>query len=172
ASPAGWRRDPGLVCQFYSEQRREARRAHPNPAHYALAELARKKGGFVALSQNVAPELHSGIRKSELPQCPECKEHLLRPRVVWFGESLPEDIVADVDALFEEEKIDLCLVIGTSSKVWPTAGFCDRARKLGAKVAWVNMRADDVKSPREDDWIFLGDAAVVVPEILGLVEQS
>lgn len=25
----------------------------PNPAHYALAELARKKEGFITLSQNV-----------------------------------------------------------------------------------------------------------------------
>jgi len=39
--------------------------------------------------------------------------------------------MADVDVLFEEEKIDLCLVIGTSSKVWPTAGFCNQARKRG-----------------------------------------
>ncbi|KAK0639736.1 DHS-like NAD/FAD-binding domain-containing protein [Cercophora newfieldiana] len=283
ASPAGWRRDPGLVWQFYSERRRDARRASPNPAHYALVELAKRKKGFVALSQNVdgllqragldgnsgqlkllhgnlfdlscaggcgyvdrdnfvdplcdvlaegrtranvlgagvqggrppkvsallfegiaaknrkilgeekfadgaptagdaaplrelgedvvrvpdaVPELHSGIEKEELPWCPRCKEHLLRPRVVWFGESLPEDIMADVDALFEEDKIDLCLVIGTSSKVWPTAGFCDQARKRGAKVAWVNMGADDVKSPRQDDWVFLGDAAVILPQIL------
>jgi len=39
--------------------------------------------------------------------------------------------MADVDVLFEEEKIDLCLVIGTSSKVRPTAGFRDQARKRG-----------------------------------------
>jgi NAD-dependent deacetylase sirtuin 5 len=30
-----------------------ALKAKPNPAHYALAELARKKPGFLTLSQNV-----------------------------------------------------------------------------------------------------------------------
>ncbi len=30
-----------------------ALQAKPNPAHYALAELARKKPNFVTLSQNV-----------------------------------------------------------------------------------------------------------------------
>lgn len=30
-----------------------ALKAKPNPAHYALAELARKREGFITLSQNV-----------------------------------------------------------------------------------------------------------------------
>jgi NAD-dependent SIR2 family protein deacetylase len=30
-----------------------ALQAKPNPAHYALAELARKKDAFITLSQNV-----------------------------------------------------------------------------------------------------------------------
>ena len=292
ASPAGWRHDPGLVWQFYAERRHAALGAAPNPAHHALAALAKQKPGFVALSQNVdgllqragmtnpaqlkllhgnlfdltcagncgyvdynnvedplcpvldanstakktnvmgadikegerppkasallfdaiaaknrkilgddkftaaapsasdaaplrqpgkdapkipdiAPKLHSGIGKSELPQCPQCKEHLLRPRVVWFGEALPRDVVEYVDALFAEdaEEIDLCLVIGTSSKVWPTAGFCEQARKRGAKVAWVNTKPEDVKKAREGDWVFLGDAGVVLPEVLGTGEK-
>ncbi|KAJ3525651.1 hypothetical protein NM208_g11546 [Fusarium decemcellulare] len=53
ASPAGFRHDPGLVWQFYTYRRQEALRAKPNPAHYALAELARRVPGFVALTQNV-----------------------------------------------------------------------------------------------------------------------
>ena len=96
---------------------------------------------------------------------------MLRPAVVWFGEALPEEIMTDVDALFEEE-VDLCMVIGTSSMVWPTAGFCEKARKQGARVAWVNMKVDDAKSLREGDWVFVGDAAVVLPEILGGVEEA
>jgi len=113
------------------------------------------------------PVLHSGIDRSQLPQCPECRESLLRPRVVWFGEALPEGVMREVDALFAEDKIDLCLVIGTSSKVWPTAGFCEQARNRGARVVWVNTKLDDVKNRRKEDWVFLGDASVVVPHILG-----
>lgn len=53
ATPEAFGRDPGLVWQFYSYRRHKALQAKPNPAHYALAELARKKEGFMTLSQNV-----------------------------------------------------------------------------------------------------------------------
>ena len=52
ATPEAFQRDPGLVWQFYSYRRHVALGVKPNPAHYALAELARKKN-FLTLSQNV-----------------------------------------------------------------------------------------------------------------------
>lgn len=52
ATPEAFGRDPGLVWQFYSYRRHMALGVKPNPAHYALAELARKKS-FLTLSQNV-----------------------------------------------------------------------------------------------------------------------
>lgn len=53
ATPEAFARDPGLVWQFYSYRRHMALQAQPNPAHYALAELAKRKKGFLTLSQNV-----------------------------------------------------------------------------------------------------------------------
>ena len=53
ATPEAFARDPGLVWQFYNYRRHMALKAKPNPAHYALAELSRKKEGFITLSQNV-----------------------------------------------------------------------------------------------------------------------
>ena len=53
ATPEAFARDPGLVWQFYSYRRHMALKAQPNRAHFALAELARKHPGFIALSQNV-----------------------------------------------------------------------------------------------------------------------
>ncbi|KAF2785918.1 DHS-like NAD/FAD-binding domain-containing protein [Melanomma pulvis-pyrius CBS 109.77] len=53
ATPEAFARDPGLVWQFYNYRRHMALNVKPNPAHYALAELARKKEGFITLSQNV-----------------------------------------------------------------------------------------------------------------------
>jgi NAD-dependent SIR2 family protein deacetylase len=53
ATPEAFQRDPGLVWRFYAYRRHMALNARPNAAHYALAELARKKEGFVTLSQNV-----------------------------------------------------------------------------------------------------------------------
>jgi hypothetical protein len=56
ATPQAFERNPGLVWQFYSYRRHMALKAKPNPAHYALAELARKKENFITLSQNVDGE--------------------------------------------------------------------------------------------------------------------
>lgn len=53
ATPDAFTRNPGLVWQFYSYRRHMALKALPNPAHFALAKLARKKKGFLTLSQNV-----------------------------------------------------------------------------------------------------------------------
>ena len=59
---------------------------------------------------------------SSLPRCQagECGG-LLRPHVVWFGEGLDEDVLRSTDE--ELEKCDLCLVVGTSSIVYPAAMF-------------------------------------------------
>lgn len=53
ATPEAFDDDPGLVWQFYSYRRHMALQAKPNPAHFALAALARKKDGFITISQNV-----------------------------------------------------------------------------------------------------------------------
>jgi NAD-dependent deacetylase sirtuin 5 len=54
ATPEAFEENPGLVWQFYSYRRHMALKAQPNPAHYALAGLAKKMGdGFQTLSQNV-----------------------------------------------------------------------------------------------------------------------
>lgn len=53
ASPHAFKKDPALVWRFYSYRRHMALQASPNPAHFALAEMARKMPGFITLSQNV-----------------------------------------------------------------------------------------------------------------------
>lgn len=108
------------------------------------------------------------VARHDLPKCPKC-QGLLRPGVVWFGESLPKKVISTVDKFItDSEKIDLILVIGTSAKVYPAAGYIDVARHKGARVAVVNMdRADAPNSGVSDqDWFFQGDAAVLVPEML------
>jgi NAD-dependent SIR2 family protein deacetylase len=60
ATPEAFSRNPGLVWQFYSYRRHMALQAKPNPAHFALAELAKRKSGFLTLTQNV-----DGISMSE-----------------------------------------------------------------------------------------------------------
>jgi NAD+-dependent protein deacetylase sirtuin 5 len=109
----------------------------------------------------------STLDPKDLPQCPSCKKSLLRPGVVWFGESLPGDTMRDVDAYFSDAKnIDLMLVIGTSAVVYPAAGYTQFARHKGARVAVINMDRGDARELTKNDWFFEGDAAVIVPEIL------
>lgn len=57
ATPEAFARDPGLVWLFYAWRRHVALTAAPNAGHFALAELARKKGDrFLCLTQNVDGE--------------------------------------------------------------------------------------------------------------------
>jgi hypothetical protein len=53
ATPEAFAADPGLVWLFYAYRRHMALKAQPNAGHYALAELARRRDGFMCLSQNV-----------------------------------------------------------------------------------------------------------------------
>jgi NAD+-dependent protein deacetylase sirtuin 5 len=110
------------------------------------------------------------LQVKDLPKCPECGG-LLRPGVVWFGESLPSHTLDTIDEWIETSpQIDLMLVIGTSSKVWPAAGYVDIARDKGARVAVVNMDRNDTPGGADGlepgDWFFEGDASEIVPELL------
>lgn len=58
ATPEAWAEDAERVWRFYSQRRRDARKAEPNPAHRALAELEAKLGDrFLMVTQNV-DDLH------------------------------------------------------------------------------------------------------------------
>jgi NAD-dependent deacetylase sirtuin 5 len=110
-----------------------------------------------------------------LPTCPQCSTHLLRPGVVWFGEQLPATVLSSVSEFISSpgQKIDLMLVIGTSSVVYPAAGYTEEAREKGARVAVINMDPNDAKGLQEGDWFFQGDAAEIVPELLkGVIGET
>ncbi|KAL4908720.1 hypothetical protein BDW74DRAFT_187289 [Aspergillus multicolor] len=128
-------------------------------------EQERKEAGLDISDARIP--LHP-IKPEDLPHCPECKEGLLRPGVVWFGEPLPTDTLDYVDAWMDQGKIDLMLVIGTSSRVFPAAAYAEQARGKGARLAVVNMDPSDMGKGRftSKDWFFQGDAGVIVPEML------
>lgn len=56
ATPDAFEHDPALVWLFYAWRKHMALQAKPNRAHYALAELAKKKTNFLCLTQNVDGE--------------------------------------------------------------------------------------------------------------------
>ena len=45
--------NPGLVWSYHADRRHLALEAKPNEWHLALAKLAKKKKGFVCLTQNI-----------------------------------------------------------------------------------------------------------------------
>ncbi|MEM1207802.1 MAG: NAD-dependent deacylase [Planctomycetota bacterium] len=58
--------------------------------------------------------------------------HALRPDIVWFGETLPTDVLAVVQAALED--CDLFISAGTSGVVHPVAGFVHAVRPSAVTV--------------------------------------
>lgn len=109
------------------------------------------------------------ISPSDLPKCPKCKTGLQRPGVVWFYESLDEDMLDGIEEWIEKETVDMVLVVGTSSVVYPAAGYAERARTRGkTSVVTVNLEIDDEvkRKMKKGDFAFEGDAAVLLPALL------
>lgn len=189
ATPEAFDRDPRLVWEWYNWRRELIATKKPNPAHEAIAELERRGAQFWLITQNVdglhrtagsqrLSEIHGNIwmvrctacgQVTEnrdvpihiLPICRDCR-NLLRPHIVWFGESLAEeDLQRSYTAL---QGSDLCLVIGTSGVVYPAAGFASIAKEAGAFVAEINLDP----TPQTDlvDLSLQGRAKDIVPLLL------
>lgn len=96
-----------------------------------------------------------------LPRCPRCGA-LLRPDVVWFGESLDGRIL---DRAFEAAtEADVCLAVGTSGVVHPAASIPLATVQAGGTLVEVNPE-ETALSP----WATVrvrGAAALVLPAIL------
>jgi NAD-dependent deacetylase len=98
-----------------------------------------------------------------LPRCEPCGG-LLRPDVVWFGESLDMDVLG---AAFEAaRRADLCLVAGTSSVVYPAASIPEIA--LGSGAAVVEVNPEETPLTRYATAAVRGAAGLTLPAVLGL----
>ncbi|MBN2366494.1 MAG: NAD-dependent deacylase, partial [Calditrichaeota bacterium] len=145
ATPHAFQRDPVLVWEWYSWRRDLIRNVKPNEAHFALAAMEKIIPNFVIITQNVdnlhqdagnknVIELHGNIMRNKcfncgrkleaeidlhnLPRCPDC-HGLIRPDVVWFGESLPMRAIQDAHSCAQRSEV--FLIIGTSGVVEPAA---------------------------------------------------
>jgi len=162
ATPEAFARDPLLVWRFYAWRRARAAAAAPNPAHHALAALAAARPDTRVVTQNVdglheragspAVRLHGSLWRLRCvgegretddlrldlsplpPRCP-CGA-MLRPAVVWFGEALPSEVLAEAQGAVRRAAV--LLVAGTSALVWPAAGLPALARAAGAFVVEIN----------------------------------
>ena len=94
------------------------------------------------------------------PRCAGCGA-LLRPGVVWFGESLDPAIVAAASRATEQ--CEVFITIGTSAAVYPAAGFIHEARANGATVAEINPDATEASGVV--DISIRGKAEEVLPRL-------
>ena len=112
-------------------------------------ELRRRNPPWAALEARAAPDGDAdldGIDFSafDVPDCPRCGG-MLKPDVVFFGESVPRDRVAAAFAALADA--DAVLVAGSSLMVYSGFRFVQAAVAAGKPVAAVNLgrtRADDV----------------------------
>lgn len=188
ATPEAFRRHPRLIWEWYAWRRQLVEAAQPNPAHRALARLEQGVESFQLITQNVdglhqragsrnVIELHGNLTRTVCseegthvsrwevtdavpPRCPTCGG-LLRPDVVWFGESLP--VAAMEQALRASLECDVFLSVGTSTVVYPAASLPFEARRRGALVVEVNP----VPTPLTDraHYVLAGPAGTMLTEL-------
>lgn len=72
---------------------------------------------------------------ADLPSCPVCNA-LLRPDVVWFGESLDPQVLSE--AFQAAREAEVCLVVGTSALVHPAASVPLATLEGGGVIIEVN----------------------------------
>jgi len=188
ATPEAFARDPRLVWEWYNWRRELIATKKPNPAHYAVADLERRLERCWLITQNVdglhrtagsqkLSEIHGNIWKVRCTRCSRVDENrevpiailpscaacggLLRPHIVWFGESLASE---DLDRSYEAlGRCEVLLIIGTSGIVYPAASFAPVAKAAGAFVVEINL--DPTPHTELVDVSLQGRAKDVVPEL-------
>jgi NAD-dependent deacetylase len=188
ATPQAFHRDPVLVWEWYDWRRKLIDSCQPNAAHRTLAEMEATLPDFTLITQNVDGlhqlagnrnilGLHGNIWRTRClgcnrvaedhrvplpeipPRCSECGA-LLRPDVVWFGESLPREVLQAAWAA--ASCCRLMLVIGTSAVVHPAASLPLVALQNGARLVEFNP-AETSLSARAHE-ILRGPATRALPE--------
>jgi NAD-dependent deacetylase len=195
ATPHAFARDPALVWEWYDWRRGLIADCEPNAAHQSLVEMEGECEEFTLITQNVDGlhqragsermiELHGNIWQvrctaegsvftnedvplAQIPPSCSCGA-LLRPHVVWFGESLDRGLLqAAYDAA---ERCDLMVVIGTSAVVQPAASLPAIAKHHGAYLIEVNLERTPL-SPHADE-VVLGPAAQELPRLWAKLREA
>jgi NAD-dependent deacetylase len=189
ATPEAFVRDPRLVWEFYNWRRELLAPLQPNAAHHAIARMEKQFPAFLLITQNIdglhqaagssnVLELHGNIwlvkcpkcgsvsedRRVPLPPLPACDRcgGLLRPHVVWFGETLDSAVL---ERAYEAiRSCDMMIVTGTSGNVQPAAAMGLDAMRNGAFVAEVNLEATPYSVAYDES--ILGRSGEILPRLL------
>ncbi len=185
--------NPELVWEWYNERRENILQAHPNQGHQAIAELE-KYTEVTVLTQNIdglhqksgsskVLELHGSIIRIKCSVCnfkddiqskfsenpPLCKcGNILRPDVVWFGESLPQGVWQK--AMNYASKCDLMIVVGTSLVVSPANTLPIYAQQNNAILIEINLENTEMSS--EMDLVITDSSTVALPKLISLFARN
>ncbi len=178
ATPRAFGKDPRLVWEWYNWRREIIHPLEPNKGHRFIAELEMNTSSFTLITQNIdglhqkagsknCVELHGNIwrvrcvREGKIfelfdvplkeipPQC-ECGS-ILRPDVVWFGESLDPEVMSIAHNAVRN--CDFMMVVGTSAVVQPAASFPLVAKQNGAYVVEINAEKTPISGMVDESLI-------------------
>jgi NAD-dependent deacetylase len=199
ATAEAFLQNPKMVWEWYRYRFDMVRTVQPNPGHYALAEMERRVSEFTLVTQNIdglhqkagsrnVQELHGNIQRYKCfednqaveswapteempPKCPRCGG-MIRPDIVWFGESLPDGPY--VAAHLASETCDVFFSIGTSAVVFPAAALPGMALRAGAVVVEINPERTPLTA--QATYAFQMPSGQLLPELVkaawGAVDSS
>jgi len=185
--------NPKLVWEWYNERRHNIFAAQPNLGHKAIAELE-KFANVIVLTQNIdglhqkagsseVLELHGSIVKIKCTVCdfkdeiltefseipPLCKcGNILRPDVIWFGESLQQDVWQK--AMIVASQCDLMIIVGTSLVVSPANTLPIYAKQNNAMLIEINPENTEMSS--EMDLVIRNTSATTLPEFVSMFKEN
>lgn len=192
-TPEALARNRALVIEFYNLRRKELLKTKPNAAHYAIAELEQWFDVEV-VTQNVdnlheragssrVTHLHGELMKLRSQSNPLLIQpiegweqklddraedgSLLRPHIVFFGESVPMfDRATQIAA-----EADIMVVVGTSLAVYPAAMLV-RYAKAGVPIYVVDPGDPDTSMIRNPLTHIKERGAIGVPRLVEMLRNE
>lgn len=188
-TPEALRNNRSAVIEFYNMRRRESLEKKPNAGHIAIAEME-EWADVQVITQNVdnlheqagstrVLHLHGELMKLRSESNPDLiydinegweqdldargeDGSLLRPYIVFFGESVP---------MFEPackivERADILIVVGTSLAVYPAALLVQYVRDCNVPIYIVDPGTPDTNLIRNPVTHIKERGAVGVPELV------
>jgi len=190
ATPWAFEKNPELVWRWYDWRRGIIAKAKPNPGHLTIAEMERYYPKFTLITQNVdglhrkagnkhVIEIHGNLWRvrctvegkafyleevplHEIPPHCTCGA-LVRPDVVWFGESLDPVLIREAHRALAN--CDLLFIVGTSGIVQPVASFPSIARQSGTFLIEINIDATPISAIA--DIALQGKSGEILPALFG-----
>ena len=170
ACEEAFRNNPSMVLDFHEQRRIEALKCDPHLGHHLIKKIQATHPKTKIVTQNIdgmhqralSPsviELHGSLWKMRCIKDSMVYEdlqdgryetrycscgNLLRPDIIWFQDMLDEITVQNATEAIRE--CDLFISIGTSSVVWPAAGFPKLAKTSGAYCIEINPETTELTS--------------------------